>query len=63
MPRTRMDDLVEELEQTEDITEPVSGETKKAKRKFQQTDLILCKSVTNGGLFLEGSKTAALSVE
>ncbi len=60
MPRTRMDDLVEELEQTEDVAESVSEGTKKAKRKLQQTDLIQCKSVTNGGLFLEGSKTKQL---
>ena len=56
MPRTRMDDLVEELNETEVVEEP----KKKEKKRFQQTDLIMCRSVTNGGLFLEGSKTKQL---
>ena len=55
MPRTKMDDLVEELNKDESV---VSEEPKKKeKRKFQQTDLIMCRSVVVGGLFLEGSKT------
>ena len=61
MPRTRMDDLVEELEYNDNEETSSSLEsTKKPKKKFQQTDLIMCKSVTNGGLFLEGSKTKQL---
>ena len=55
MPRTKMDDLVEELNKDDSV---VSEEPKKKeKRKFQQTDLIMCRSVVVGGLFLEGSKT------
>lgn len=55
MPRTKMDDLVEELNKDDSV---VSEEPKKKeKKKFQQTDLIMCKSVVVGGLFLEGSKT------
>jgi len=58
MPRTKMDDLAEKLnESNEQIEqEPV----KKEKKKFQQTDLILCRSVVTGGLFMEGSKTKQL---
>lgn len=55
MPRTKMDDLVEELNKDDSV---VSEEPKKKeKKKFQQTDLIMCRSVVVGGLFLEGSKT------
>lgn len=55
MPRTRMDNLAETLN-NEEILEPVKSE-KKAKKKFEQTDYIMCRSVVSGGLFLEGSKT------
>ncbi len=55
MPRTKMDELVEELNKDDSV---VSEEPKKKeKKKFQQTDLIMCRSVVVGGLFLEGSKT------
>lgn len=59
MPRTKMDDLAEELNRDEEgvVTEPAKVEKKK---KFAQTDLIMCRSVTSGGLFLEGSKTKQL---
>lgn len=61
MPRTRMDDLVEELGNIENKEgDVVSEKARSAKKKFQQTDLIMCRSVTNGGLFLEGSKTKQL---
>lgn len=58
MPRTRMDDLVEEMNNEENVVaeEPI----KKEKKKFQQNDLIRCRSVVVGGLFLEGSKTKQL---
>lgn len=58
MPRTRMDDLVEEMNKEENLEneEP----KKKEKKKFQQHDLIMCRSVVDGGLFLEGSKTKQL---
>ena len=54
MPRTRMDNLVDAPDEEELKTEqPV----KKAKKKFEQTDYIMCRSVITGGLYLEGSKT------
>ncbi len=58
MPRTKMDDLVEEMNKEENLEneEP----KKKEKKKFQQHDLIMCRSVVDGGLFLEGSKTKQL---
>lgn len=55
MPRTRMDNLAETLN-NEEVLETVKTE-KKAKKKFEQTDYIRCRSVVSGGLFLEGSKT------
>lgn len=58
MPRTRMDDLVEEMNRD---SEPENEDTLvKEKRRFQQTDLIVCRSVVVGGLFLEGLKTKQL---
>lgn len=57
MPRTRMDDLVEVLSKEDETPETPK---KKEKKKFQQSDLIMCRSVTTGGLFLEGSKTKQL---
>lgn len=53
MPRTKMDDLVEELNQEE----YQEDEYPKKKKKFEQTDLIMCRSAVTGGLFLEGAKT------
>lgn len=58
MPRTRMDDLVEEMNNEEPVEQLVPQ--KKEKKKFQQHDLIMCRSVVDGGLFLEGSKTKQL---
>lgn len=54
MPRTRIDNLVDEPN-----TEVLETEQpkKKIKKKFEQTDYIMCRSVITGGLFLEGSKT------
>ena len=54
MPRTKMDDLVEAM--NNEGYEPEEP-AKKEKRKFLQTDFIMCRSVVTGGLFFEGSKT------
>lgn len=53
MPRTRMDNLAEPLNDNEII----ETEKPKTKKKFEQTDYIMCRSVVTGGLYLEGSKT------
>jgi hypothetical protein len=53
MPRTRMDSLAETLNDNEVI----ETEKPKTKKKFEQTDYIMCRSVVTGGLYLEGSKT------
>ena len=58
MPRTKMDDLAEELNKDEGFV--LEESKKKEKKKFQQTDLIMCRSVIDGGLFLEGSKSKQL---
>ena len=58
MPRTRMDDLVDAMNRDEVFEE--EQQRPKEKKKFQQTDMILCRSVVTGGLFLEGSKTKQL---
>lgn len=55
MPRTRMDNLAETLN-NEEVIETVKTE-KKAKKKFEQTDYIRCRSVVSGGLYLEGFKS------
>ena len=55
MPRTKMDTLAEELNKEEQLEK--EPETPKKKKKFEQTDLVLCRSVTTGGLYMEGSKT------
>ena len=53
MPRTRMDNLVGTLNDNE-VLETAKP---KVKKKFEQTDYIMCRSVVTGGLYLEGSKT------
>lgn len=60
MPRTKMDDLAEELNNAEVKAVELEEPKKKEKKKFQQTDLVMCRSVTTGGLFMEGSKTKQL---
>ena len=60
MPRTKMDDLAEELNKDEEFETAEKAPEVKPKRKFEQTDLIMCRSVVKGGLFLEGSKTKQL---
>lgn len=52
MPKTRMDNLAEKLNNNELLE--TAG---KAKKKFDQADPIKCRSVITGGLFLEGAKT------
>ncbi len=52
MPKTRMDNLVETLNENEAPETAV-----KAKKKFDQSEAIKCRSVVTGGLYLEGSKT------
>lgn len=53
MPKTRMDRLVDEP-----ITEEgTTVEKEKTKKKFGQTDFVMCRSVVTGGLYLEGAKT------
>lgn len=42
------------------VTEKVEPIEEKAKKIFQQNDGILCRSVVQGGLFYEGSKTGML---
>lgn len=59
MPRTKMDDLAEELNKEEGFAPEVPKKEPK-KKKFEQTDFIMCRSVTTGGLFMEGSKTKQL---
>lgn len=63
MPRTKMDALAEELNRDEGFTvdenKPEEKQEKKRK-KFEQTDLIMCRSVIKGGLYFEGSKTKQL---
>lgn len=61
MPRTKMDALVAELNNANYTDEePKDTSTKKTKKKFEQTDFIMCRSVIQGGLFLEGAKTKQL---
>lgn len=59
MPRTKMDDLAEELNREEGLSAEEPNNVPK-KKKFEQTDFIMCRSVTTGGLFMEGSKTKQL---
>lgn len=53
MPRTKMDALVKNDQQGMTI----DVENLKQKKKFEQTDYIMCRSVITGGLYLEGTKT------
>ncbi len=59
MPRTKMDDLVEVLNSEEEveITEVKEKKAKAKKKHFEPTDGVLCKSITQGGLFMDGEKT------
>ena len=49
MPRTKMDDLAEELNKDEGFETAEKAPEVKPKRKFEQTDLIMCRSVVKGG--------------
>lgn len=55
------DDLFDD-EESEPVAEPVKVRKPKAaaKKTFEQTDRIPCHSVTQGGLYVEGSKTRVL---
>lgn len=55
MPRTRMDNLVDYDPQEELPLEEITKEKKK--KKFDPSDGISCRSVTQGGLFMDGLKT------
>ena len=59
MPRTKMDDLVEKLE-TEEVVEETPKAKKAVKKKFDQSDGVMCHSVLQGGYYLEGQKTKML---
>lgn len=59
MPRTKLDDLVDVME-SEEAAEEVKEEktVKKPKKKtFQPSEGIKCRSVVQGGLFMDGQKT------
>lgn len=58
MPRTKMDELVEELN-SEEVVETTVKErkTKPKKKHFEPSDGVLCRSITQGGLFMDGEKT------
>lgn len=69
MPRTKLDKLVEELNNDDTVKETVARATEKVtsrpapeKKKFGQEDLITCKSVITGGLYMEGQKSKQLYV-
>ena len=53
MPKTN---FVKDIEDEEVEVKPA----KKEKKKFDQSDGIICRSVTQGGLYLEGAKTKIL---
>ena len=59
MPRTKMDELVEALSSEEgfETSETKEKKTKPKKKHFEPTDGILCRSITQGGLFMDGEKT------
>lgn len=58
MPRTKMDELVEELNSEEGVEQIVKERKPRAKKKhFEPTDGVLCRSITQGGLFMDGEKT------
>ena len=58
MPRTRMDELVDELVKEDG---DVQKEKPAPKRKrFDPSDGVVCRSVTQGGLFMDGLKTQIL---
>ena len=52
MPKTN---FVKDIEDDENIKE-----TSKPKKKFDQSDGIICRSITQGGLYMEGAKTKIL---
>ena len=56
MPRTKMDDLAEELNKDEGF-EPEALPAPKKRKKFDPSDGVVCRSVTQGGLFMDGLKT------
>lgn len=49
----------DEAEVKEEAPKP-TPKTKAAKKSFEQTDRIMCRSITQGGLYVEGAKTKAL---
>lgn len=61
MPKTRLDNLVDELEAEESFEMPDNTKEKapkKPKKKvFQPSEGIHCRSVVQGGLFMDGTKT------
>lgn len=55
MPRTKMDALVDEL--TEESGFVTEEKPVKKKKQFDPSDGITCRSITQGGLFMDGLKT------
>lgn len=61
MPKTKMDELAKRLNDEDGfIPEDSVEDNSKKKKVFTQTDLIMCRSVTTGGLYMEGAKTKQL---
>lgn len=57
MPRTKMDELVEELNSDEGFEKEVKEKKPKKKKHFEPSDGVICRSITQGGLFMDGEKT------
>jgi len=58
MPRTKLDKLVEELDKEETLeNEEPKKKAKPKKKHFEPSEGVLCRSITQGGLFMDGDKT------
>lgn len=51
---------VNSVENTADVKTETKKEVKKEKRKYEQSEGILCKSITSGGLYMPGLKSNIL---
>ena len=51
---------VNSVENTAEVKTETKKEVKKEKRKYEQSEGILCKSITSGGLYMPGLKSNIL---
>ena len=51
---------VNSVENTAEVKTETKKEVKKEKRKYEQSEGILCKSITSGGLYMPGLKSNML---